>query len=209
MDVSFETLVSTIGALSDEELLKRWRSREFTETAQPVAEAEIKRRGLDTSAANVESILAEEVANFRSLKSQKYINGLSTLLVLAACGGFIQFGFLPVVAVGLVALPISKVVGTWIDRRFQVMPARIALAVIAFVAMLLISTVTGLLVRSALRPGAKDTAAVDTPHRSSAITEADLHRIVEIQNRTNPAKMSDVLELTRKAWSASTPMRRT
>lgn len=57
MEVSVETLRTTIGALNDEELLKRWGAQLFSDDALPVAEAELTKRGLDFSPANIERVV--------------------------------------------------------------------------------------------------------------------------------------------------------
>lgn len=72
MDVSLETLRKAIGELPDDELLKRWELRLFTDEALKVAEAEIEKRGLDTSAANLEHIHLEEFASRQAFRSRNW-----------------------------------------------------------------------------------------------------------------------------------------
>lgn len=198
MEVSAEALRTTISAMSDEELLKRWQAKLFTETALETAESEIKRRGLDTSVANVEQIRIEEQASLGALRSRKYINFLSSFMVAAACAGFARLGAVPVVIAGLVAWPISRMIASWIDRQFNATQTRVILGFAAFIAVLLVAFVVGLFAKIALRslaPASAPATAVAAAQR--VLTEHTLRAMAETQNKALPTKTSGNLELTR------------
>jgi len=140
--------------MSDEELLKRWGSDLFTETARGVAEAEIQKRGLDASITKIEAMLTEERESIHLYRSGKYIKFLTTFMVGAGCVGFARLGAFPVIVAGLATWPAAKWIATQIDRRATTFASRFILGVIAFVATLIASSIVGILASSFLRAGA-------------------------------------------------------
>lgn len=153
MEVSIETLRKTIGGLNDEDLLRRWGAQLFTEDALPVAEAELVKRGLDLSPANIDRVVSQEQACLRESRSIKYVKLLTSVIVLAGCAGFgHRFGVAGVLLGGMLAWPLGKWVATLIDCRFDSTLTRIALGTFAFLLTFFAAIIVPLLVGAALTP---------------------------------------------------------
>lgn len=147
MEVSIETLRKTIGAISDEELLRRWGAQLFTEDALPVAEAELVKRGLDFSPANIERVASERAGELRESRSIRYIKLLTSVIVAAGCAGFAAgFGAIGLAIGGAIALPIGTWIARKIDQRVDAAWARFTLGIASFLVMLIISLIASRLV---------------------------------------------------------------
>ncbi|MEW8052077.1 MAG: hypothetical protein AB2784_19915 [Candidatus Thiodiazotropha endolucinida] len=82
MEVSEDDLRENIANMSDEELLVRWRSNAFSETAHKIAVYEIKNRKLDTSDAAVDDILKDEqrASEATKMRAKKSISKMLIIL---------------------------------------------------------------------------------------------------------------------------------
>jgi hypothetical protein len=85
MEDSAETLRRNIGRLTNDVLLKRWQSGGFSDAALAIAEAEIAKRGLDTSAPAIAYVHHRDKGLARGLKerrSAKWRRGLLTVVLV-------------------------------------------------------------------------------------------------------------------------------
>lgn len=71
MSVSEETLRESFRTMDSDELLRRWVAQSFTETARPIARAEIEARGLETTNEAIDDLRSNDEAISIAVKRRR------------------------------------------------------------------------------------------------------------------------------------------
>lgn len=156
MEISQDVLRKGISLLSDEELRRRWESKQFSDAALPIAEAELLKRSIDYSDEGIRaasSKLEEEVREAKAVRSFRLLQ--SSISSGMAAGMLLGLGFLGAIAgfgVGwLIGGPIAKFVNNRISSRPVRIAVGIAIVLCMFLLCAVVSTVAGLVIGATLR----------------------------------------------------------
>ncbi|WP_146092819.1 hypothetical protein [Xanthomonas arboricola] len=71
MEISDETIRSSLRLIGDDDLLKRWSKGHFNEQALPIAQAELERRGLDVSEDAIARMKAREEEDKNAIRRRQ------------------------------------------------------------------------------------------------------------------------------------------
>ena len=149
--VSVEELKAGISGLSDEELLKRWGARLFTEEALPIAEAELVRRNLDYSAEGISASNSRRESELSEARSILYVRALGSFIVAGACAGFaLGLGLLGALIGGLFGWVISGPISRFLDKHLNATWSRFLFGAIIVVVVMVISMFASSIVGLAL-----------------------------------------------------------
>ena len=155
MNASEATIRSTIEAMPDEELLRRYKNEMFSDLAAPFALSELQRRGigLDEAAEKRREVeIAAQVAGEKSARGVAYETTLLSLGVggAAAAAGATGLGFLPVIIVGIGAWVPLKPFVKWVAARVENPILRFAAGAGLTTAMIAVGAILGSMLRIAL-----------------------------------------------------------
>lgn len=127
MEIQSNVLKQGIARLSDYELRSRWAAKQFTSEALPIAEEELKRRGLAYSENAIEAAASERKSEIKvagtirfQRLSQQYMVGAALAGVLVGVG---RFGMIATLAASVIFYALCSPLSSWISsvlaRRFE------------------------------------------------------------------------------------------
>ena len=139
------TLESTIGSMSDDDLLKRWHFGMFSDEALPIAEAEAAKRKLTLDGTKVERAIALEATADQRRRTERFKNILAAIVAGVGALNLGILGGLAYLAIGGWA---ASIVNTRARSSLVLFSAAVGVVAIAFAT----SVVLKLALRSILTP---------------------------------------------------------
>jgi hypothetical protein len=151
MEVSEDVLRKGIALLSDDELRKRWESRQFTEAAMPIAEEEFRKRGMDISGEGIAVAVAHRVEEVKEANSILFTRAFRSFISGGmGAGMLVGLGFLGAIAGFSVGWLIGGPIANLAARHIRSRAVRIAVGTVfvltAFLLCAFVSTVAGLII---------------------------------------------------------------
>lgn len=88
MEISDDTIRSSLRLISDDDLLKRWSQGQFSDQASPIALAEIERRGMDVSTGAVQRMKQRETLDDKAVRRRQkaVVSRVAWRLILGVIG---------------------------------------------------------------------------------------------------------------------------
>ena len=88
VEISDDTIRSSLRLISDDDLLKRWSQGQFSDQASPIALAEIERRGMDVSTGAVQRMKQRETLDDKAVRRRQkaVVSRVAWRLILGVIG---------------------------------------------------------------------------------------------------------------------------